>query len=788
MTLETDAMQKALFALPFILIQMSCSGCSDDSSGNADVSAVPQLTDAGSPTPDTGQPPIVDPNNEILGTWAFDASEESPGGDGIGFFQDGVVAVYSTVADCGVANIGTFTLEGDQLTVVMGSQAGESQTIAFSGDQLTISGEGMPTLVLTRRAPPCGQPEEVRDLTQMLTATWRVEGAGERGHILAQRGQYIASPNVAECAVAESGNWAVEGNSIHLRLGEVEMTYQLAVQDDGNLELRSQDGSVERWIRGTENCEERPNEYNIVGTWTTDDSERPVMAFGLDREVKFISDLSDCTVTGTRRYVLSAVPSALIIIPESQEEEAEEYRFIPVDEENFKIIRNGVETLVTRNGASCHGSDGEAGLEYPIIGTWEGQGDGAPHLAFSEQGRGIIVDSVDTCGMQEVIGYRLIDNPPTLEVLHGAGDHPHPGEPHEPESYAFEARSQSAFNLTKDGVVWRYVKSRADCHNEGAINDGEQLDYPIAGTWEASGDNPALSLSSDDQGNFGSFLTSLAGCVSGEGFTFSLSGDPASFEMLLNRGGRMERLAFDFLRISESSFSLRNEQGVITYTRSRTNCHQAGEAPELDYGIVGTWGSNAEGAPSFAFQTDNLGNLGHELSSLENCVIAASFSFRLVAVPPTLERLYTNEQGQLDERRGAFRVIDANSFGLTTNGVEAVYTRLGSTCHEQGNVEPPPADVDAQQLVGTWAAAQGTSGYALNAQNHYKILSNTVGCVEESHGNYELVGNLLTFTGDHGERPLFFVVAMPDVDTLSLTDDNQQVQLLRRIRTNCHGN
>jgi hypothetical protein len=29
---------------------------------------------------------------------------------------------------------------------------------------------------------------------------------------------------------------------------------------------------------------------------------------------------------------------------------------------------------------------------------------------------------------------------------------------------------------------------------------------------------------------------------------------------------------------------------------------------------------------------------------------------------------------------------------------------------------------------------------------------------------------------------------MPDVDTLSLTDDNQQVQLLRRIRTNCHGN
>jgi hypothetical protein len=295
-------------------------------------------------------------------------------------------------------------------------------------------------------------------------------------------------------------------------------------------------------------------------------------------------------------------------------------------------------------------------------------------------------------------------------------------------------------------------------------------------------------LNSDAQGNFGSFVTSLAGCVTGEGFTFSLTGDPASFEMLLDRDGRLERRTYDFRRNDANSFSLRNGQGVVTYTRSRTNCHQAGELPELDYGIIGTWGSNAEGAPSFAFLTDNIGNLGHELSAVENCVVSASFSYRLVAVPPTLERLYTNEQGQLDERRGVFRVIDANSFGLTTDGREAVYTRLRATCHEQGEVDPPAPDVEPQQLVGTWAAAQGTRGYALSAGNGYKILSNTNGCVEESHGNYELAGNLLTLTDGHGQRPAFYVAAMPDPNTLRLTDDNQRVQELRRIRTNCHGN
>jgi hypothetical protein len=246
----------------------------------------------------------------------------------------------------------------------------------------------------------------------------------------------------------------------------------------------------------------------------------------------------------------------------------------------------------------------------------------------------------------------------------------------------------------------------------------------------------------------------------------------------------MVRVPHPFRRISDDSFVLTIEDEAVTYRRSEQNCHNAGAEQELQFNIIGTWGTVNENQPTLAFRRDNIGNLGQEISALETCLVQASFSFRLLAEPPTLERLYTDDQGGVDERRQPFRSANANSFTVIINGREVTYTRLESDCHTRNDGPPPPEELDAQQLLGTWQA-QGNTGFAFGANNAFKKLSNTNECGVELEGTYELAGNLLTMTPGGNQRPLFYAAAMPDANTLRLTDDNQQLTQLTRIQRNC---
>ena len=118
------------------------------------------------------------------------------------------------------------------------------------------------------------------------------------------------------------------------------------------------------------------------------------------------------------------------------------------------------------------------------------------------------------------------------------------------------------------------------------------------------------------------------------------------------------------------------------------------------------------------------------------------------------------------------------------SGQEVIYSRLESDCHTRNDGPPPPAEVNPQQLLGTWQA-DGNAGYAFGANNAFKKLSNAANCTVELQGTYELVGTLLTLTPGDNQRPLFFSASMADENSLALTDDNQQRTALRRIERSC---
>ena len=111
--------------LPALMLTVSCSGCSDNPTDPAmDAGVAAPAGDAGTVTPDTNAP-VVPPEHELLGTWRFESPMEGSGVDGIAFFDSGRVAVYGRVAECQVVNQGTWTSEGDQLTINVGEQPGQ---------------------------------------------------------------------------------------------------------------------------------------------------------------------------------------------------------------------------------------------------------------------------------------------------------------------------------------------------------------------------------------------------------------------------------------------------------------------------------------------------------------------------------------------------------------------------------------------------------------------------------------------------------------------------------------
>ncbi len=784
--LEKYLMRRFVLALPFLLLTASCSGCSDSDNNpapSADAGVVAPAGDAGAAVADSGAPPVVEPDNAILGTWRFTAPMEGSGVDGVSFYIDGKAAIYSGVAECQVANQGTWSVEGDQLTITIGEQPGRPQLYKVEGNALEITPEGMEMMALTRVEPACEQPEDNGSLQEILTATWRVEGQGENGHILSQMGRYVRSDNVAECTQAQIGQWALVGLELRIRIGEQEQIFQVALQEDGNLEMRVEGGDPQRWIRAEENCEQRPNEYNIVGTWTPSVQDQPTYAFTMAQEAKIITNLAECTASDTRQFALTSAPAELILVGSSEEDPALVHQFRAIDENSFALTKEGLEVVYTRAEQNCHGDDMPQDLDYDIIGTWTSEDDGAPDFAFSEQNAGMSVQSVQTCAMTEVFSYRLADGPPRLEIYRDPEGVPNPNQQPQVDSYEFRASGPGAFAITKDGVTWRYSKTTANCHTGGG-EAGVPLDYPIVGTWITDGPHRALSLNRDDQGFFGQYLTNVEGCIAGEGFSYTLSGDPPEFVVIMNRNNQMVRVPHPFRRISDDSFALTIEGEAVTYRRSEQNCHNAGAEQELQFNIIGTWGTVNENQPTLAFRRDNIGNLGQEISALETCLVQASFSFRLLAEPPTLERLYTDDQGGVDERRQPFRSANADSFTVIINGREVTYTRLESDCHTRNDGPPPPEELDAQQLLGTWQA-QGNTGFAFGANNAFKKLSNTNECGVELEGTYELAGNLLTMTPGGNQRPLFYAAAMPDANTLRLTDDNQQLTQLTRIQRNC---
>ena len=776
-------MRLQLVMLPLVILGMSCAGCSDDTSptGGTDAAA-PVATDAGTSSPDAGQP-VVPADNPLLGTWAFDAPMAGSGVDGVAFYDDGSVAVFGRVAQCVAAELGRWRVEGEQLFIQMGEQPGQPQNYVVDGDRLEITPEGMEPMALSRQDPGCDKPAAVGDLRERVAATWRVEGQGDRGHILTGMNRYVRSDNVAECTQDAVGDWDIDGvGLLRIRIGDDETVYQVTSESEGVLEVRTADGTAERWIRAEENCERQPNEYNIVGTWTPSTPDQPNIALTVTGEWKALDNLESCGVTQTRRYILTKVPPEFVLIAESEQEEQLVYSFRAVDENRFAITREGVEITYARAEQNCHGEEQAQDLDYPIIGTWSSPDQGAPNFAFSAEGAGMTVQAVDNCAMTEIFSYRLADNPPRLEVMRDPEGVPNPNGQPQVDVYEFRPSGENAFAISRDGVTWRYTKTNGNCHNPGG-GGGEPIDYPIVGTWEAEG-QPGLALNRDQQGFYGQYITNINGCEAGEGFSYTLAGEPPVLTLLLNRDNQLVRVPHPFARIDDNSFTLTIDNRPVTYRRSQSNCHAAGQESELDYAIIGTWGTQVNGQPTLAFRRDNVGNLGQEISSLENCLVQASFSYRLIAEPPSLERLYTDQNGQIDERRQPFRAINANSFAVIINGQEVIYSRLESDCHTRNDGPPPPAEVNPQQLLGTWQA-EGNAGYAFGANNAFKKLSNAANCTVELQGTYELVGTLLTLTPGDNQRPLFFSASMADENSLALTDDNQQRTALRRIERSC---
>ena len=125
-------MRLQLVMLPLVILGMSCAGCSDDTSptGGTDAAA-PVATDAGTSSPDAGQP-VVPADNPLLGTWAFDAPMAGSGVDGVAFYHDGSVAVFGRVAQCVAAELGSWRVEGEQLFIQMGEQPDNHKTTSWT--------------------------------------------------------------------------------------------------------------------------------------------------------------------------------------------------------------------------------------------------------------------------------------------------------------------------------------------------------------------------------------------------------------------------------------------------------------------------------------------------------------------------------------------------------------------------------------------------------------------------------------------------------------------------------
>ena len=146
--------------------------------------------------------------------------------------------------------------------------------------------------------------------------------------------------------------------------------------------------------------------------------------------------------------------------------------------------------------------------------------------------------AVDNCAMTEIFSYRLADNPlrsrscatlrasrtPTVSLR---------------STCTSSALRRKRFCDQSDGVTWRYTKTNSNCHNPGG-GGGEPIDYPIVGTWEAEG-QPGLALNRDQQGFYGQYITNINGCEAGEGFSYTLAGEPPMLNPPWNRDNQLVR-------------------------------------------------------------------------------------------------------------------------------------------------------------------------------------------------------------------------------------------------------
>ena len=160
------------------------------------------------------------------------------------------------------------------------------------------------------------------------------------------------------------------------------------------------------------------------------------------------------------------------------------------------------------------------------------------------------------------------------------------------------------------------------------------------------------------------------------------------------------------------------------------------------------------GQPTLAFRRDNVGNLGQEITARE-LLSAGFFSYRLIAEPPSLERL---SGSKWSDRRAAPALPGDQRQQLCGH-----YQRsrghlqwLESDCHTRNDGSPPPAEVNPQQLLGTWQA-EGNAGYAFGANNAFKKLERSE-LHRRASRHRRALGTLLTLTpGDNQRQPFFSI-------------------------------
>ena len=189
--------------------------------------------------------------------------------------------------------------------------------------------------------------------------------------------RYVRSDNVAECTQDAVGDWDIDGvGLLRIRIGDDETVYQVTSESEGVLEVRTADGTAERWIRAEENCERQPNEYNIVGTWTPSTPDQPNIALTVTGEWKALDNLESCGVTQTRRYILTKVPPEFVLSGVGAGRAAG-LQLPAVDENRFMITRE-VEITGSRSRIG-HGEEQAQELDTPSS-TWSSPDQGAPNL------------------------------------------------------------------------------------------------------------------------------------------------------------------------------------------------------------------------------------------------------------------------------------------------------------------------------------------------------------------------------------------------------------------------